>query len=383
MKRIFHLTATGEPMALTRAPFENEAELQAVIANHPEIIGAAINRDLLLVRREQPIADKAGGGDRWSIDHLFVDRDGTPVLVEVKRATDTRARREVVAQMLDYAANGSAYWNESGLRDGFAATCKARGPAEDTDPEHVLSGFLEEGADPAAFWQTLEGKLRNGQLMMLFVADQIPDELSRIVEFLNEQLNEAEILAVKIGLFRDGTGARTLVPELIGATRRAADAKRTLAPLPTKSPDDWLVDFRARNGEGPTKLAEKLFAAVRNRGGKIVVARSLDSASGWFSSDDGTRIGALAIRLSTGRVELPLERLARIPIFIDETPRQRLVDAFRAFAGPQFYWSGRVTGSPAFPIAALASEDTWAAYIAFLDRLVTEASGRHGPIDAN
>jgi hypothetical protein len=34
-----------------------------------------------------------------------VDEAGVPTLVEVKRSSDTRARREVVARMLDYAAN--------------------------------------------------------------------------------------------------------------------------------------------------------------------------------------------------------------------------------------------------------------------------------------
>ncbi len=41
------------------------------------------------------------------IDHLYVDAAGVPVLVEVKRSTDTRLSREVVAQMLDYAASAA------------------------------------------------------------------------------------------------------------------------------------------------------------------------------------------------------------------------------------------------------------------------------------
>jgi len=59
----------------------------------------------LLIDREQPIASEPGGPERWSLDHLFLDQDGMPTLVEVKRSTDTRIRREVVGQMFDYAAN--------------------------------------------------------------------------------------------------------------------------------------------------------------------------------------------------------------------------------------------------------------------------------------
>jgi hypothetical protein len=51
--------------------------------------------------------------------HLAVDQDAVPTFVEVKRACDTRARREVVAQMLDYAANGSVFWTPGQLRNWF------------------------------------------------------------------------------------------------------------------------------------------------------------------------------------------------------------------------------------------------------------------------
>jgi len=68
-------------------------------------MNSASPRRFLLIDREQPIASEPGGPERWSLDHLFLDQDGMPTLVEVKRSTDTRIRREVVGQMFDYAAN--------------------------------------------------------------------------------------------------------------------------------------------------------------------------------------------------------------------------------------------------------------------------------------
>ena len=38
------------------------------------------------------------------------------MFVDVKRASDARSRREVVAQMLDYAGNGSLFWTPEQLR---------------------------------------------------------------------------------------------------------------------------------------------------------------------------------------------------------------------------------------------------------------------------
>ena len=60
--------------------------------------------DYTAVDASEVLADKACSRlDRWSLDHLFVSRTGIPVLIEVKRASDTRLRREVVGQLLDYA----------------------------------------------------------------------------------------------------------------------------------------------------------------------------------------------------------------------------------------------------------------------------------------
>jgi len=55
------------------------------------------------------IPDREDGSGRWSLDHLFLDQDSIPTLVEVKRSSDTRIRREVVGQILDYAANALVY----------------------------------------------------------------------------------------------------------------------------------------------------------------------------------------------------------------------------------------------------------------------------------
>ena len=95
-------------------PYEAEAVLQVLLADHPEILACGEPGDeghgWVLVRREAGVADAEGSADRWALDHLFLDADGVPTLVEVKRSSDTRARREVVAQMLDYAANATAFW---------------------------------------------------------------------------------------------------------------------------------------------------------------------------------------------------------------------------------------------------------------------------------
>jgi hypothetical protein len=116
-----------------------------------------------------PAADDGLG--RWSLDQLFLDGDGIPVLVEVKRASDTRARREVVAQMLDYAANGIAHWRIEQIIDAFNATVAKAGG----EPEQRLRQFLHE-QEPEPFWRKVESNLGSGRIRMVFVADLIPKD---------------------------------------------------------------------------------------------------------------------------------------------------------------------------------------------------------------
>ena len=55
---------------------------------------------------------------------------------------------------------------------------------------------------------------------LLFVADVISLELRRIVEFLNEQMDPAEILAIELRQFAGGQ-LKTIVPTVYGQTQQA------------------------------------------------------------------------------------------------------------------------------------------------------------------
>lgn len=99
---------------LTEHYYDSEALLQDLLARYPKLLAGdqideANPRRWLLVAREVGVPWEEGGPDQMSLDHLFLDQDGIPTLVEVKRSRDTRVRREVVGQMLDYAANAVIY----------------------------------------------------------------------------------------------------------------------------------------------------------------------------------------------------------------------------------------------------------------------------------
>lgn len=127
------------------------------------------------------LPDDEGAGARWSLDHLFLDQDGVPTLVEVKRGGNPEVRREVVAQMLDCASHAVLFWTAEAIRTWFEARCRQEG----RDPEELLRDYLAGDVPAADFWQRVATNLQASKIRLLFVADAIPPELRRIVEFLN------------------------------------------------------------------------------------------------------------------------------------------------------------------------------------------------------
>lgn len=246
MSTIYLVSAENKLTEMSASPFQTEADFQRLLADHPTLLrlAAGTAERLLLVSQEYGVMDDEGAGDRWSIDHLFLTREAVPVLVEVKRSGDTRGRREVVAQMLDYASHGSAYWSGSRMAERFNKTCVERG----LHPEEILADFLE-GKDPEAYWKTVESSLRAGRLRLVFVSDKIGKELQRIVEWLNEQLRVTEVVAIEVAQFVGPTGERTLVPRLIGQTTRAQSAKQIMEGSSPASVKEWIVAYKDLHGE--------------------------------------------------------------------------------------------------------------------------------------
>jgi len=102
--RIYLIGDDDNLQPLEEQPYADEDLLQALLEKYPDLLAGeqmdeATPRRWLLISREFGVPGEEQGGDRWSLDHLFLDQDGIPTLVEVKRSTDTRIRREVVGQM--------------------------------------------------------------------------------------------------------------------------------------------------------------------------------------------------------------------------------------------------------------------------------------------
>jgi hypothetical protein len=220
----FVIQSDGTLIEMREEPYDSEVVLQALLAKYPNLLAgdqmkADEPRRWLLVTREMRVPGDEGA-DRGSLDHLFLDQDAVPTLVEVKRSENTQLRREVVGQMLDYAANGVVFWSIEEIKARFERSCSQR----QVNPDELLAGFLGPDAGPEEFWQKVKTNLQAGRIRLIFVADDIPPGLRRIVEFLNGQMDPAEVLAVEVKQ-HVGQGMKALVPSLVGQTATAQRVK--------------------------------------------------------------------------------------------------------------------------------------------------------------
>lgn len=229
MTKAYVLSEGGNSRPMERVRCKNEdKELQLVLAkNHDLLPGDQINPDAprrwLLIEREMPVPDPVSGGNRWNIDLLFADQSAIPTFVECKRFEDTRARREVIGQMIEYAANGQYYWEEADLAERAAKNAAAN----DTDLDDLLKTLApDDDLSIGDFFERLQMNLREGQLRLVFFLEEAPVELKSIVDFLNRQMERSEVLLVEAQQYREGPFS-VIYPQLFGYTEEARKVKKT------------------------------------------------------------------------------------------------------------------------------------------------------------
>jgi hypothetical protein len=311
---IYVVGTGGVLQPANRTPYRLEDDLQKLIADHPELlpgdqIDSSNPRRWRLIKREAGVGPSQGSG-RWSLDHLFMDQDGIPTLVEAKRGGNPEARRDVVAQLIEYAANGSLYWPIDQLRGWFEELCKGHELAVASVAELLEGGESETvEEDYERFWELVGTNLRERHIRLIFVADEIPGELKTLVEFLNEEMSRVEVLAVEVVQYA-GNGQQMLMPRLVGQTSKAIAAKTTKRAASRESP--WTApEILERLGEASglaMRMGEEILKWADERGDLQV------------HGNRGLTYPILHLRLSLPRGLVTMCSLYSVPKYLLEIP---------------------------------------------------------------
>ena len=346
--------------------YDTEDLLQSHLADYPDLLaGDQINsaepRRWLLVAREVSLPGDDTGGGRWSVDHLFLDQDGIPTIVEVKRSTDTRIRREVVGQMLEYAANAVAYWSIESLRTLFESNCASRLK----DPKSFLAESLGVVDDYEQFWQTVKTNLQAGKVRMIFVADQIPAELQRIVEFLSRQLDPAEVFAIEVKKF-SGNDLNALVPRVVGKTASSPNP-----PSVKWNAQTIANELLTRNGQTEAGVFSKILEWVNARSLKPTYGKGkIDGSFYAILVHDGQTHWTFTV-WTDGTVAVQFGDMLDQPPFDSEKQRLELLRRLNAIPGITIE-KEKITKYPSFPLSTLARPESLAQFLDTFDWYVLQ-----------
>jgi len=368
MAGVFLIRSNEELVELAEQAYASEDLLQKLLAKYPALLsGDQLDperpRRWLLISREMGLPSAEGEGDRWAVDHLFLDQDGVPTLVEVKRSSDTRIRREVIGQLLEYAVNATVQWPVETIEARFRETCEKDGK----DSDEVLDDFLEEETSPGEFWQQVKTNLQAGRLRLIIVADEIPSELRRIVEFLNEQMDPADVFAIEIKQFVS-EGLRTLVPRVLGQSERKRSSHRESRQWDR---DSFFDELRRRKGDEACRVADSILQWLEEH--SFVIRWGAGKRTGYMIPmfEHMNRDYGFAYLTTRGSIELQFGQLTTRRPFSRQEKRREFLDRLNGIEGVSLPESA-LDRFPHISMDALKQEDRLTHFLEVLEWATNE-----------
>lgn len=364
-------------LEMNEKPYSNEDILQTLLEKYPDLLaGEQMNREAprrwLLISREVGVPGELDGPNRWSLDHLFLDQDGIPTLIEVKRSSDHRIRREVVGQLLDYAANAVVYWPIEKIRADFEVACSIRGDQADMLVQELVDPAGDGEADVESFWQLVKTNLQAGKVRLVFVADVIPAELRRIIEFLNEQMNPAEVLGVEIRQYA-GQQLRTLVPQVVGQTAEAQQIKSSASRTKRKWDEPtFFAEFVRQNGDLQTAVSRQLLNWANSAVSYIRWGEGFSNGSFMpILVHNEVHHRLFAIYTSSGTIEINFQQYVTYKQFELLEKRKQLQQKLNNIPKVMIH-DDSLSKRPSIPVEILTEGDNLQRFIEVLDWFVDE-----------
>lgn len=188
---------------------EDESWIQDLVFRNPDLVPLSEiepgSGTLIPICREFVIPRQGGAGVK--LDVLAITPLGRPVLIECKLWRNPQARREVVAQILEYASLMRG-WSFGDLTARIARQVSAAGQNPLYDLAHAAGTPLGE----AAFCDAVSRHLRDGTSQMIVVGDGIREDLIMIAEHVGAGGTRLALLELQV--WKGETGEVLVVPQI-------------------------------------------------------------------------------------------------------------------------------------------------------------------------
>ncbi len=205
------------------AAYQNEAELQRLLAESPSLIGIDDVRPgagtLITAVRELPLSI-------GYVDLVAFSAQGDVAIMECKLADNSEIKRKVIGQAFEYGAH---IWNMEYAELDQKIQVRTGKNLVDLVRERITD--LEW--DEESFRLNIENALKTGSFILMIVVDQINDDLARIIHFVNACGNPTfSFAALEMRRFQSGD-AEMLVPRITG------DNRPQIATSPSSARKRW------------------------------------------------------------------------------------------------------------------------------------------------
>ena len=213
--------------------FQDEASLHRLIHQNPNLLPLAGSLRLMVLGSEVQL------GNGYA-DILAVEPSGRPVIIEVKLASNREARREIVSQVLAYAAFLRGMSVE-GLEQGpLRRKLATAGKGSILDAVQVQD---QEGAvDSATFTNSMQEYLDQGNFRLILVLDEISAELERIVAYLDAITVHALTIDLIVLNIYDVNGVQVALPQRVSPDLGATPLPKTPEPVKPDGTTGHLTD---------------------------------------------------------------------------------------------------------------------------------------------
>jgi hypothetical protein len=149
-----------------------------------------------------------GSDSSRATDLVGIDKKGNVCIIETKLAINSQAKREVIGQILEYAA----FLYEKGIDWLNDVAKRQRGIS-------IVQYFEKDlDWDKESFEQNLRDSLNEGKFKLFIAIDEMNDELQTIISYMKNIL-DVEIYALEFRYFKEKAGLEILVPDVHGGKK--------------------------------------------------------------------------------------------------------------------------------------------------------------------
>src|SRR5436305_2584240 len=192
---------------LTPTGFPNEATLHTLVEQAPDLLPLAGTPRLIVVGREVQL----GSG---RADLIAIEPSGRIAIIEIKLARNEEARRAIITQVLAYAAYLWGLEQSALEQDVLYQHLHTRGYE---NLAHAVESNDQEGSfDAEAFSAGITESLKLGDFRLVFVLDAAPEELVRLVNYLETISDQLVIDLITLSAYTVND-SQILVPQRVEA----------------------------------------------------------------------------------------------------------------------------------------------------------------------